>query len=154
MPHQFQLYTNTVLKEIQDNIKSVCPTIFLANRPTASKNENKEFLVLNMPYSVRDRGAFQSTYFRIEIYVKSKSQGVPNMKRLEELTNSLLGMFPMTGKNKRFIARKPYLTLQGDDTLGYAVWYLQGSLIVNTIDTYECGVNSTISKISKLKKLR
>jgi len=137
-----------------ENIKSVCPKVYIANRPSASKEEHKEFLVLNMPYSVRNKGAYQNTYFRIEVYVKSKSQGVPNLARLEAITNELLAKFPMTAKDKRYVARVPYLTLQGYDGMGYQVWYLQGSLMVNTIDTYECGEKTTINSISKLKKLK
>lgn len=134
--HEFKIYTTEILKDIQNHIKGVCPDVFIGNRPTASKIEHKEFMVLNMPYSIRDRGAFQNSYYRIEIYVKSKAQGVPNIARLETISNSLLKLFPMTAKDKRYIASKPYVTLQGSDTIGYTVWNLQGTLMVNTLDSY------------------
>lgn len=134
--HKFQLHTNNILQDMLARLKEVCPKSFVGNRPIASKEENKEFLVLSNPYSVRDKGAYQSTYFRIEIYVKTKSQDVPNMARLEAISNAILDLFPMSADNKRYVAHKPYLTLQGNDGMGYTVWYLQGSLMVNTVDSY------------------
>lgn len=134
---KFQLHINSVLQDMIARLKTVCPKVYVANRPLASKDENKEFLVLSNPYSVRDRGAFQHTYFRIEIYVKTKAQGVPNMARLESISNAILALFPMSAEDKRYVARKPYLTLQGNDEMGYTVWYLQASLLVNTIDSYK-----------------
>lgn len=133
--HRFRLHITPILSDMRARLQTVCPTVYIGNRPMASKTENKEFLVLNTPYSFRDKGAFQNSYFRVEIYVKTKAQDVPNIKRLEEIANGILDLCPITA-NKRYIARKPQLTLQGNDTMGFTVWYLQGSLLVNTLDSY------------------
>lgn len=134
--HTLKFHTAAILKDMKERLSEVCPNVFVGGRPTSTKEEMKEFLVVSMPYSVRDKGAWQNTYFRVEIYVKDKSQGVQNIARLDALSNKLVSLFPMVGLKGRYKASKPFLNLTGRDGLGFTVWNLQNTLLVNTSDSY------------------
>lgn len=132
---RYNFQTNELLEYLQGRLKEVTGVeTFCGERPTNNSERRKEMLVVSLPYSVRQKGAVQTVYLRIEIIVKDKNEGRSNLGRLEDLANALMELFPM--RYGRFDVGVPNLVLKGKDTIGFTIWNLQGNVMISKLDTY------------------
>lgn len=135
---RYNFHSTEILKEIKKVLEEKTGLdVFVGDRPTNNKEQRSEMLVISLPYSIRQKDVYQSTYLRIEIIVKDKTEGRVNVSRLEELSNILISLFPIKSEGGRWKTMNiPALVLQGKDTIGFSIWYMQCSLQINKTDTY------------------
>ena len=128
-------YISEILEDTCDIIKRVSVHVYPEHRPTATPKQMKDLVVVSIPSSISDKHVCQKSIIRIELIARNLSTGVAYTKRLQEMLNTLVELFPIV--RKRFSITSPYLALKGDDGLGFTVWNVQAKLIVNTTDSYK-----------------
>ena len=129
-------YVNDVLKDMASKLKTVCSNVFPINRPASVGEQMKEFLVVRLSYTMRDRNPYATANFRVEIYVREKETGIANSARMDTLINKVTDLFPMQDEEGRYTAHRPYLSISGSDGLGFTGQSLNGKIIINTTDRY------------------
>lgn len=142
MSHITRNYTFPILEDMKAKLLPICNNIFFGHRPASVKTQMKDFIVLSLNYTTRDKGAFQIGYYSIDLFVKNTSEGKENTKRLDEMLNGILELMPLVGEDKRYSTSTPYYTPVGDDNIGFTIWALRGTLIINTTDSYNFKISS------------
>lgn len=116
-----------ILADASDRLKEVCPTVY-PSRPAATQEQHSAFLVVSIPYGAEDETFIGTSYLIIEVYAKNLSGGVSNLPLLQELTNGVLDIFPIS--TDRYRAFRPRVLLKGDDGNGFAAWLIQAEMII------------------------
>ena len=137
MAHVTRYYISDILEEICANVTDVSENVFPEHRPSATQKQMDDMVVVSFPVSWNDQNAYQSTTMRFELIARNRANGMAYTKRLQEMTDTLMGKFPMT--SARYSVTKPRMVMKGDDGLGFTIWFVQANLIVNTTDSYTNG---------------
>lgn len=133
--HVTKVYISELLQILCEGFaEALGATVYSEHRPLALQELADEFLVISLPSLVQDQNAFQKTTLRISVYVKNKANGIVNTSRLNEIAQSVCGMFPYV--SGRYSATRPEVALKSDDGLGFTVWIIQANLQINTTDSY------------------
>lgn len=140
MSHILKYYVADVLEEVCTRMGNVSENVFPETRPSATQRQMQDFVVVSLPVEIENQNAWQRGVLRIELYVRTRSNGVSNTGKLQELLDAVTAEFPIV--TKRFSATAPRLVLKGSDKLGFTVWNIQSKLIINTTDSYETSNNN------------
>ena len=96
--------------------------IYLMNRPDIADDEAKSFVVVDLPLQiyrnvVGEGDSLATTQGRITLFVKSRTDGTPNIKAMTQKVATLVGMFPLDTDSAAFTNARE--TLGGKDDYGY-----------------------------------
>lgn len=133
MSYEIDYNYNGVLKTLYEKLAEICENVYTSNRPLAVPEQMQEFAVVSVPGQMRARvhgggyGAV-STYCTIELYVKLRKGGQENLVRIDELTKSVLRLFPIS--NDIMAASRPMLVLRGSDGLGFSAVLISAELLI------------------------
>lgn len=111
-------------------VNGICDKTFSRNRPKAVDTKLNSFIVVGIPYSIRnneisDDGRYNdySTTAQIEVYVRNKtSRGNTNcfdLSTMDEKVSRVLRLFPLSTAN--ITLTRPSIMIQSDDGNGFDV---------------------------------
>lgn len=94
------------------------------DRPKALAEETTNFIVVDIPDNIRkrfkgDMNFMVGCYGVFHLFVKSKTDGTPNIDTQTRLTDSILNVFPINGIH--VTASEPDVLMKGTDGYGYHV---------------------------------
>jgi len=113
--------------------KLISDYVFTGNRPQATPQQMKEFVVVSIPSRLESStygGGYGVTsgYCNIEIYVKLKKSGIENVNKMDEMVGELLEMFPY--KDDLVQLSRPQIMLRGNDGLGFSAVLVRTELLI------------------------
>ena len=96
--------------------------IYLMNRPDIADDKAKSFVVVDLPLQiyrnvVGEGDSLATTQGRITLFVKSRTDGTPNINAMTQKLATLVGMFPLDTDIAAFTNARE--TLGGKDDYGY-----------------------------------
>lgn len=96
--------------------------IYLMNRPDIADDEAKSFVVVDLPLQiyrnvVGEGDSLATTQGRITLFVKSRTDGTPNINAMTQKLATLVDMFPLDTDIAAFTNARE--TLGGKDDYGY-----------------------------------
>lgn len=130
-----KFYIGECLQVICGLITDVSENVFPDHRPEAKGKQMQDFVVVSLPVTINDNNVQQDTVIRFELMVRNKSTGIADITRLQTMLDALTSKFPIV--SGRYSVFNPNVVLKGNDGLGYTVWNVQATLIINTTDNYK-----------------
>lgn len=126
-----------------DVFDGIAQAVYVGNRPSAGK-ERDTFIVLRTSGRVGEHNVYQQLGLYVEIYVRNMQNGIPNLRKLQEIEDKVLEKFPLTYETPDYLktskwrwrATNPLLQITGDDQLGFTAWLVRASLQINTSDRF------------------
>lgn len=106
-----------ILKKSVDSMADVSKHVFVSDRPTATTEQMKDFVVVALTGAMIDRNAYRDSNIRIDVFAKDRKGGIEATDKLEEMQLKVFEKFPMV--NDKFTTYKPRLIAGGDDGLGF-----------------------------------
>lgn len=110
----------------------ICDSVYAEHRPTGHGEQSDRMVVVSIPTQIIDNSAYQKAGVNFHIIVRNRDGGVSATDELQEMLDGVVGLFPIT--DKRYTLTNPNLLFKGDDELGFTVWVLSASLVINTTD--------------------
>ena len=115
----YQVFT-ALVNAIQEKTDET--NIYLMNRPDIADDKAKSFVVVDLPLQiyrnvVGEGDSFATTQGRITLFVKSRTDGTPNINAMTQKLATLVGMFPLDTDIAAFTNARE--TLGGKDDYGY-----------------------------------
>lgn len=115
----YQVFT-ALVNAIQE--KTDEKNIYLMNRPDIADDNAKSFVVVDLPLQiyrnvVGEGDSLSTTQGRITLFVKSRTDGTPNINAMTQKLATLVGMFPLDTDIAAFTNARE--TLGGKDDYGY-----------------------------------
>lgn len=113
--------------------KLVSDYVFTGNRPQATPEQMKEFVVVSIPSrleSLTCGGGYGVTsgYCNIEVYVRLKKSGMEDVAKMDEMVGDLLDMLPY--QDEFILLTKPQVMLRGSDGLGFGAVLIRTELVI------------------------
>jgi hypothetical protein len=113
--------------------KLVSDYVFTGNRPQATPEQMKEFVVVSIPSrleSLTCGGGYGVTsgYCNIEVYVRLKKSGMEDVAKMDEMVGDLLDMLPY--RDEFVLLAKPQVMLRGSDGLGFSAVLIRTELVI------------------------
>lgn len=113
--------------------KLVSDYVFTGNRPQATPEQMKEFVVVSIPSrleSLTCGGGYGVTsgYCNIEVYVRLKKSGMEDVAKMDEMVGDLLDMLPY--QDDFVLLTKPQVMLRGSDGLGFSAVLIRTELVI------------------------
>lgn len=124
--NKFDVYN--FLKKLSESMYGISDTIFTSERPKSAPDRMKDFVVVSFPVMLYDKGAYGSTYCRIELYARDSDDGFENLNLLNEMKNKAMSAFPVN--NDIFKAVSPRLLMSGSDGYGFHCWIIQATVFI------------------------
>lgn len=115
----YQVFT-ALVNAIQEKTDET--NIYLMNRPDIADDKAKSFVVIDLPLQiyrnvVGEGDSLATTQGRITLFVKSRTDGTPNINAMTQKLATLVGMFPLDTDIAAFTNARE--TLGGKDDYGY-----------------------------------
>lgn len=116
----------------------VSKNVFMGQRPSVYKNSNsiteslKDFVVVKVPTSVRDRAAIGECICRIEWFVKNEQSGLKNSAKLSLMYEKLESIFPIQNDRYLFDIYNDVIVL-GNDNENFHVQAININTTIKTI---------------------
>lgn len=133
-----QYYLSEILKDVIHKVSDISEHVYPENRPLVS-DSMADMIVVSFPIQFEDKRVCQDSDIRFEIIVRNRHNNVPNVEKLQEMLNLLVGKFPIVGE--RYVLSRPFLALKGEDEAGFTIWVVQANIRINTTDRYDLGSN-------------
>lgn len=127
-------YISDILKSLCSKIESlgICDSVYAEHRPTGHGEQSDRMVVISIPTGIEDNSAYQKARVNFHIIVRDRDGGVSATDKLQEMLDGVVGIIPVT--EKRYTLTNPNLIFKGSDELGFTVWVLSASLVINTTD--------------------
>jgi hypothetical protein len=106
-----------ILKELVDSMADISKNVFVSDRPNATTEQMKDFVIVALTGAMIDRNAYGDSNIRIDVFAKDRKGGLEATDKLEEMQLKVFEKFPMV--NDKFTTYKPRLIAGGDDGLGF-----------------------------------
>lgn len=128
--------TQNILRGIGNTISPIIGKYFYLNRPNKVGNDMKHFAVVALPTRFRRTLAGygnEQTKTKGIIYVfsKAKSNDTPNIGDLTELSESVEGLFPITGDG--FSCTSPDIQYMGVDDYSYEISRISFDIFIRKV---------------------
>lgn len=112
-----------IYDDLVNAVKGIAKKTFL-DRPKNLQEETQNFIVVDIPADIYGRvkgdlTVMAACYGVFYIFVKSKTDGTPNIDSQTRLTDSVLKAFPINGEH--ITASEPSVLMKGNDGYGYHV---------------------------------
>lgn len=113
--------------------KLVSDYVFTGNRPQATPEQMKDFVVVSIPTRLESStygGGYGVTsgYCNLEIYVKLKKSGMEDVDKMASMIEDVLEMFPYSDEHVQF--SRPQIMLRGNDGLGFSATLVRAELLI------------------------
>lgn len=113
--------------------KLVSDYVFTGNRPQATPEQMKDFVVVSIPSRMEAStygGGYGVTsgYCNIEVYVKLKKSGMEDVAKMDEMVGDLLDILPY--QDEFVLLAKPQVMLRGSDGLGFSAVLIRAELVI------------------------
>lgn len=113
--------------------KLISDNVFTGNRPQATPEQMKEFVVVSIPSRLESStygGGYgvTSSYCNIEIYVKLKKSGVEDVNKMDDMVGDMLDMIPYQDDIVQL--SRPKIMLRGNDGLGFSAVLVRADLLI------------------------
>ena len=128
-----QYYLSEILKDIISKVSDISDNVYPENRPIVSESL-VDMIVVSFPIQFEDKRVCQDSDIRFEIIVKNRPNNIPNVEKLQEMLNLLVGKFPIVGE--RYVLSRPFLALKGEDEASFTIWVVQANIRINTTDRF------------------
>lgn len=123
--------------DIGNALKGVCEKVYARSRPKAVDERVGSYMVVALPYRIRNgemdpEGRYNdwATTVQIEVYVRdrvsSKNPNGADVVAMSEKVGEVMRRFPIV--TERIVARRPRVTLEGDDGDGFGVAVVQADV--------------------------
>jgi hypothetical protein len=125
--------TYTVLLDLYNAVKGISDNIFTKNRPTSVDSKMNDFIVVELPVRMRTQTYgydhyVEKTTGRITLYVREKTNGIPNIARMQTMIDKVVKLFPINTEN--IGCYRPSGIDSGSDDNGFHTYMFQFSLII------------------------
>lgn len=117
-----------ILKKLTDIFSDASENVLVTNRPAATPDAMKEFIVVSIPGTIYDRRAYQETFCRIEVFARNRKGGIEATDKLDTMQQNVVDKFPLS--NELFSATTPRLICGGDDGLDFHYLIIQAKMII------------------------
>lgn len=112
-----------IFNDLATVVSGIAKNVYL-DRPKTTDKEITDFIVVDLPTVIHNRvkgdmSVMASCYGVYYIFVKSKTDGTPNMDKQTYLTEQVMNAFPINGQH--ITASEPTILMKGDDGFGYHV---------------------------------
>lgn len=133
MSYREDFKVRDVLQSLYGLGKLVSDYVFTGNRPQATPEQMKEFVVVSVPSrleSLTCGGGYGVTsgYCNIEVYVRLKKSGMEDVAKTDEMVGDLLDMLPY--QDEFVLLAKPQVMLRGSDGLGFSAVLIRAELVI------------------------
>lgn len=128
-----QYYLSEILKDVIGKVSDISENVSPENRPLVS-DSMADMIVVSFPIQFEDKRVCQDSDIRFEIIVKNRPNNIPNVEKLQEMLNLLVGKFPIIGE--RYVLSRPFLALKGEDGACFTIWVVQANIRINTMDRF------------------
>lgn len=118
-----------VLRYLDSRLSGISK-VYTSNRPT-STDPAENFLVIDLPGTMLDTGAYFDSALRIDLFQKDRQGGLEATDKLETLMQSIMGLFPIVNKELRFRAISPRLVAGGGDDKGFHYLMIYATIIID-----------------------
>lgn len=123
-----------IYDDLVNAVKGLSKKTYL-DRPKSVPEEVLNFIVIDLPAELRGsvKGSIDfkaNSFGTISVFVKSKTDGTPNISSQTELIQDVIDVFPINGTH--ITASKPTILMQGDDGLGFHVTQITFKLVTKT----------------------
>ena len=113
--------------------KLISVHVFTGNRPQATPEQMKEFVVVSIPSRLEALAygggyGVTSGYCNIEIYVKLKKSGLEDVNKMDEMLGGLLDILPY--QDDIIQLARPQVMLRGSDGLGFSAVLVRAELVI------------------------
>lgn len=113
--------------------KLISDYVFTGNRPQATPEQMKEFVVVSIPSRLESStygGGYGVTsgYCNIEIYVKLKKNGMEDANKMDDMVGDMLDMIPY--HDNIIQLSQPKIMLKGNDGLGFSAVLVRAELVI------------------------
>ena len=127
-------YISEILQSLCSKVEEldICDSVYAEHRPTGHGEQSDRMVVVSIPTQIIDNSAYQKAGVNFHIIVRNRDGGVSATDELQEMLDGVVSLFPIT--EKRYTLTNPNLLFKGDDELGFTVWVLSASLVINTTD--------------------
>lgn len=133
MSYREDFKVKDVLQSLYGLGKLISNHVFTGNRPQATPEQMKEFVVVSSPTRL-DASTYgggygvTSGYCNIEIYVKLKKSGMEDANKMNEMLGNLLDIMPY--QDNVIQLAKPQVMLIGNDGLGFSAVLVRTELLI------------------------
>ena len=103
--------------------------VYVSSRPSATPDAEKDFIVIDIPGTMRDQNAYQEASLRIDLFKKDFAGGVEDVQGLDNLYKSVIALFPIVTDN--FTAISPRLVSGGSDDKGFHYLMIYANILTN-----------------------
>lgn len=110
----------------------ICDSVYAEHRPTGHGEQSDRMVVVSIPTQIIDNSAYQKAGVNIHIIARDRDGGISATDELQTMLDGVLSLFPIT--EQRYTLISPQLLFKGSDELGFTVWVLSASLVINTTD--------------------
>ena len=133
MSYKEDFKVKDVLQSLYGLGKLISDYVFTGNRPQATPEQMKDFVVVSMPSRLKSStcgGGFGTTqgYCNIEIYVKLKKGGMEDVNKMASKIDDTLEMMPYQDENVQIL--RPQVMLRGNDGLGFSAALIRAELVI------------------------
>ena len=128
-----QYYLSEILRDVIEKISDISAHRYPENRPVVAESVS-DMIVVSFPIKFEDKRVCQDSDIRFEIIVRNRHNNIPNVEKLQEMLNLLVGKFPIIGE--RYVLSRPFLALKGEDEAGFTIWVVQANIRINTTDRF------------------
>lgn len=129
-----QYYLSEVLRDVIEKISDISAHCYPENRPVVAESVS-DMIVVSFPIKFEDKRVCQDSDIRFEIIVRNRHNNIPNVEKLQEMLNLLVGRFPVIGE--RYVLSRPFLALKGEDEAGFTIWVVHANIRINTTDRFK-----------------
>ncbi len=105
-----------ILYDLYTTLSSIAK-VYMPNRPTTVETALTEFIVVDLPGTMRDLNAYQDANLRIDLFRKDFANGIEDVNGLDALYKKIIAKFPIVTNTFRAIS--PRLVAGGSDGKGY-----------------------------------
>ena len=128
-----QYYLSEILRDVIEKISEISAHRYPENRPVVAESVS-DMIVVSFPIKFEDKRVCQDSDIRFEIIVRNRHNNIPNVEKLQEMLNLLVGKFPVIGE--RYVLSRPFLALKGEDEAGFTIWVVHANIRINTMDRF------------------
>lgn len=127
-------YITEILQSLCQKVDDlgICDSVYAEHRPTGHGEQSDRMVVVSIPTQIVDNSAYQKARANIHIIARDRDGGISATDELQTMLDGVLSLFPIT--EQRYTLISPQLLLKGSDEIGFTVWVLSASLVINTTD--------------------
>ncbi len=110
-------------------ILSSISKVYIPNRPSSTPDSESDFIVIDIPGTMKDQNAYQEASLRIDLFKKDFTGNIEDVNGLQGLYESVIALFPIV--TDTFTAISPRLVAGGSDDKGFHYLMIYANILTN-----------------------